>query len=125
MRWQVEIAFKRLKSGLGIHKLPARDERLARSWLMAHVIVALLIDEAVTDVLDSPPAKTTSQTLRSLSLWRLHSLLKHAILSVILTARTTKKISKRFATVMRHICDPPRRRASQANAARRHHQSLS
>ncbi|MCY1741019.1 transposase [Ensifer sp. SL37] len=57
LRWQVEIAFKRLKSGLGIHKLPARDERLARSWLMAHLIVALLIDEAVTDVLDSPPCE--------------------------------------------------------------------
>ena len=33
LRWQVELAFKRLKSGMGIHKLPARDERLARSWL--------------------------------------------------------------------------------------------
>jgi hypothetical protein len=55
LRWQVELAFKRLKSGLGIHKLPARDERLARSWLMAHLILALIIDEAVHDVLDSPP----------------------------------------------------------------------
>lgn len=55
LRWQIELAFKRLKSGLGIHKLPAKDERLARSWLMAHLILALIIDEAVTDVLDSPP----------------------------------------------------------------------
>jgi hypothetical protein len=57
LRWQVELAFKRLKSGMGIHKLPARDERLARSWLMAHLILALMIDEAVTDVLDSPPCE--------------------------------------------------------------------
>ncbi|TIP09218.1 IS4 family transposase [Mesorhizobium sp.] len=57
LRWQVELAFKRLKSGLGIHKLPARDERLSRSWLTAHLIVALMIDEAVTDVLDSPPCE--------------------------------------------------------------------
>ncbi|WP_352853410.1 transposase [Mesorhizobium sp. M0522] len=55
LRWQVELAFKRLKSGMGIHKLPARDKRLARSWLMAHLILALIIDEAVNDVLDSPP----------------------------------------------------------------------
>lgn len=55
MRWQVELAFKRLKSGLGIHKLPAKDPRLARTWLMAHLILTLMIDEAVTDVLDSPP----------------------------------------------------------------------
>ncbi|WP_352883157.1 transposase [Mesorhizobium sp. M1396] len=57
LRWQVELAFKRLKSGMGIHKLPARDERLARSWLMAHLILALMIDEAVNDVLDSPPCE--------------------------------------------------------------------
>ncbi|MER8792246.1 transposase [Mesorhizobium sp. M0983] len=57
LRWQVELAFKRLKSGMGIHKLPARDERLARSWLMAHLILALIIDEAVNDVLDSPPCE--------------------------------------------------------------------
>jgi hypothetical protein len=57
LRWQVELAFKRLKSGMGIHKLPARDERLARSWLMAHLILALIIDEAVHDVLDSPPCE--------------------------------------------------------------------
>lgn len=63
LRWQVELAFKRLKSILGIHKLPAKDERLARSWLLAHLIVALMIDEAVTDVLDSPPcADETSDT---------------------------------------------------------------
>ncbi|MBX8827373.1 transposase [Ochrobactrum sp. SFR4] len=57
LRWQGEIAFKRLKSGLGIHKLPAKDPQLARSWLMAHLIIALIIDEAVTDVLDSPPCE--------------------------------------------------------------------
>ncbi len=57
LRWQIELAFKRLKSGLGIHKLPAKDERLARSWLTAHLIVALMIDEAVSDVLDSPPCE--------------------------------------------------------------------
>lgn len=55
IRWQIELAFKRLKSGLGIHKLPARDDRLARSWLTAHLIMALMIDEAVHDALDSPP----------------------------------------------------------------------
>lgn len=54
-RWQIEIAFKRLKTGLGIHKLPAKDPQLARTWLTAHLILALMIDEAVNDVLDSSP----------------------------------------------------------------------
>lgn len=59
------------------------------------------------------------------SLWRLHSLLKHTILSAILTVQAAKKISTRFSAVMRHICDPPRRRESQATAARNRHKPLS
>lgn len=49
LRWQIELAFKRLKSGLGIDALPARDQRLARAWLTAHLILGLMIDEAVDD----------------------------------------------------------------------------
>lgn len=55
LRWQIELAFKRLKSGLGIDDLPARDYQLARSWLAAYLIVGLLIDEAVSDSLAFPP----------------------------------------------------------------------
>ncbi|MCZ7938419.1 transposase [Agrobacterium salinitolerans] len=76
LRWQVELAFKRLKSGLGIDKLPAKDPQLARIWLMAHLILALMIDEAVNDVLDSPPLGMRTASTTSISLWRLHSLLR-------------------------------------------------
>ena len=56
LRWQVELAFKRLKSVLGLDRLPAKSEALARSWLLAHLILALLIDDAARDLLDSPPS---------------------------------------------------------------------
>lgn len=55
MRWQIELAFKRPKSLIGIDKLPARDPDLARAWLAAHLIVALLTDAGTGKVLDSPP----------------------------------------------------------------------
>jgi Transposase DDE domain len=55
LRWQVELAFKRLKGLLGLDRLPARSEPLARSWLLAHLILALLIDDASQALLDSPP----------------------------------------------------------------------
>jgi len=55
LRWQVELAFKRLKSLLGLDRLPAKSEPLARSWLLAHLILALLIDDASQDLLDPPP----------------------------------------------------------------------
>jgi hypothetical protein len=55
LRWQVELAFKRLKSGLGIDRLLARDPTMARSWLLSHLILALLIEDGASEVLDSPP----------------------------------------------------------------------
>ena len=55
LRWQVEIAFKRLKSLLRIGDLPAKGPELARSWIAAHLIAALLLDTMTQDFLDSPP----------------------------------------------------------------------
>lgn len=55
LRWQIELAFKRLKSLAGFDRLPAKDPALARSWLYAHLIVALLIDDLSQEFLDSPP----------------------------------------------------------------------
>lgn len=56
LRWQIEIAFKRLKSQLHIDRLPAKDPDLARTWLLAHLIVALLIEDHADEALDAPPS---------------------------------------------------------------------
>jgi len=55
MRWQVELAFKRLKSLGRFDALHASDARLARSWLLAHLIAAVLIETSLGEDLDSPP----------------------------------------------------------------------
>ena len=55
LRWQIELAFKRLKSLLHIDELPTRTERGSRSWLYAHLILALLCDDLSQDFLDSSP----------------------------------------------------------------------
>jgi hypothetical protein len=55
LRWQVELAFKRLKSLLGLDRLPAKSQVLARSWLLADLILALLIADAARDLLAFPP----------------------------------------------------------------------
>ncbi len=49
------LAFKRLKTSLGLHRLVARDPVMARSWLLSHLILALIIEDATGEVLDSPP----------------------------------------------------------------------
>jgi len=56
LRWQIELAFKRLKSLLHIDKLRTKTEAGTRCWLYAHLIVALLGDDLSQDFLESFPS---------------------------------------------------------------------
>ena len=56
MRWQIEIAFKRLKSLIHIDRLPVKEPGLAKAWLSAHLIIAILIDTITPQLRDSPPS---------------------------------------------------------------------
>jgi hypothetical protein len=57
-RWQVELAFKRLKSLLDLEQLRAFDAALVSAWIHAVLLVALLIElerpSASTQAPDSP-----------------------------------------------------------------------
>jgi len=55
MRWQIELAFKRLKSLSRFDELRAEEPKLARAWLLAHLIAAVLIETSLGEDLDSPP----------------------------------------------------------------------
>ena len=56
LRWQIELLFKRLKSLLHLDELPAKDPDLARCWIYAKLIAALLLEEVAGPFLDSPPS---------------------------------------------------------------------
>lgn len=56
LRWQIELAFKRLKSLLHIDKLPTWTPEASRSWLYAHLVLALLCDHISQEFLDSSPS---------------------------------------------------------------------
>lgn len=113
LRWQVELAFRRLKGGLGMDRLLARDERAARGWLLSHLILALLVEDAAGEVLDAAPVRLAG-TGRPVSLWRLHGALRRALLAAVLRPAAPSALARAAALVVRHICDPPRRRRSQA-----------
>lgn len=51
LRWQIELAFKRLKSLLHMDQLPAKSDEMARTWLHAHLLFALYTGH-LQDVLD-------------------------------------------------------------------------
>ncbi len=48
-RWQVEIAFKRLKSILGIGALPKKDPETSYAWLYGKMFLSLLIEEMIEE----------------------------------------------------------------------------
>jgi hypothetical protein len=44
LRWQVELAFKRMKSLVGLEELRAKDPKLAKAWINTALLAALLAD---------------------------------------------------------------------------------
>lgn len=46
-RWQVELAFKRLKSLLAAGHVPKADDGSAKSWMQAKILTALLIERVL------------------------------------------------------------------------------
>jgi hypothetical protein len=55
-RWQIELAFKRFKSLAGLDQLPAKNPELARAWIYARLIVALIAERIAGQVPDSSPS---------------------------------------------------------------------
>ena len=49
IRWQSEIAFKRLKSIMGLGHLPKVDTESARAWLHGKILAALLVQTIVDE----------------------------------------------------------------------------
>jgi len=55
-RWQIELAIKRMKSLAGLAGLPAKNPELAKAWIYARLIVALLAEQIAGKVPESPPS---------------------------------------------------------------------
>jgi hypothetical protein len=55
-RWQIELAFKRFKSLAGLDELPAKNPELARAWIYARLIVAIIAEQIAGHVPDSSPS---------------------------------------------------------------------
>jgi hypothetical protein len=54
-RWQIELAFKRMKSLAGLDELAAKDPALAQAWIFARLIAFLIAEQIAGQVPDSPP----------------------------------------------------------------------
>jgi hypothetical protein len=54
LRWRIELAFKRLKSLVGLKGPPGFDERSAKPYLLAHLLMILLLEPLIDEFEDSP-----------------------------------------------------------------------
>jgi hypothetical protein len=53
-RWRIEMAFKRLKSLIGLGGPPGEDVQVAKTWILAHLLMVLLLEPHTAVVEDSP-----------------------------------------------------------------------
>jgi hypothetical protein len=54
LRWRIELAFKRLKSLVGLKGPPGFDERSAKPYLLAHLLMIVLLEPLIAEFEDSP-----------------------------------------------------------------------
>jgi hypothetical protein len=67
-RWQIELAFKRFKSLAGLDQLPAKKPELARAWIYARLIVAIIAERIAGQVPDSSPSGLDNTTRKPIAL---------------------------------------------------------
>lgn len=67
-RWQIELAFKRFKSLAGLDTLPAKKPELARAWIYARLIVAIIAEQIAGQVPDSSPSGPHNATGKPVAL---------------------------------------------------------
>jgi hypothetical protein len=56
LRWQIEMAFKRMKGLLHLGKLPMKDPQLAQAYLCAKLLAALMLEDLTRDFLAFSPS---------------------------------------------------------------------
>jgi hypothetical protein len=67
-RWQIELAFKRFKSLAGLDALPAKKPELARAWIYARLIVAIIAEQIAGQVPDSSPSGLDNTSRKPIAL---------------------------------------------------------
>ena len=120
-RWQIELAFKRLKSLWHIDKLPTAEPRLARVWLLAHLNAAVLTDQMADQMADQivgvPGAKRPSANRRAASPWRLWQLARRILIKAILSVRRPRGRCQ-IAKLQACLTEGKRKRTVQADSLR-------
>ncbi len=60
LRWRIEIAFKHLKSGVGLVGPPGEDPRSAKAHILCNLLLALLTEPLIADHLGDSPRRAAA-----------------------------------------------------------------
>jgi hypothetical protein len=67
LRWQIEMAFKRMKGLLHLGNLPMKDPQLAHAYLCAKLLAALMLEDLTKDFLAFSPSGAAGPVKASVS----------------------------------------------------------
>ena len=116
LRWRIELAFKRLKSLIGLKAPPGVDERSAKPYVLAHLLVILLLEPLIDEFEDFSPLGTSRLTRPGA--WRLLLQLTATFLQAIMPQPSLADLRRAKDKLRRHLHEPPRRRRKYQRMAR-------
>lgn len=117
VRWQVELAIKRMKSVFNLDGLRTKDPQLGQVYLLGKILMQLLTDKSVRQILQSEFEWAWSVE-QPVSMWAVHSLLKIVLTQIVRGVITMQMVFDALPILGRYIRDSPRKRQQQLALAR-------
>ena len=117
MRWQIELVFKRLKSLIQYDHVRAKDPRLAQTYLLAKLLVALMLDDLNHQTRCSQPDWFLSLE-RPVSISRLTQYHLESFRQLVWGRWPIQHPPHLLIVLQRYFCDSPRVRLQQLAWAR-------
>lgn len=117
MRWQIELQFKRYKSLLHLDHLRSHEPKVARTYLLAKLLLVLLMDQLTATVQTQQP-NWFSDPLRPVSPWQLTRTFMEYLDHILVPARSFANFWLLLPALQRYFCLTPRRRLDQLAWAR-------
>jgi len=117
LRWQVEMAFKRLKGVLALDGLRTKNPDLAQVYLLAKLLGALMADR-MSQAGSTVGLEWFESTKRPVSPWRWLVLWSDAVRRAVQGTLPWQSLVSCLPKLRRYLCDAPRRRRQQYALAR-------
>lgn len=110
-RWQIELAFKRLKSIVGMRCVPKSNAVSARAWLYGKLLIALLVEELIAFCDRSLPRQLRYSPRRSL--WRETVYLYREMMLALMPHGSLWELSREWANIVNQLSESKRWREYQ------------